>query len=164
MTRHIIAAILFVALAASTTSAFAVKIGAPAPDFTLKDVTGKAVSLSSFKGKTVILNFWSTSCPPCLAELPSLENLHREMGKTGVVVIGVAVERDVAAVNEVLARKKLTFPVLIDPDKEVYFDSYALFGLPITLIINREGIVVERVIGEAAWDSAAMKEKIRNLR
>jgi len=109
MKRHIIAAMLFVALSASTTSAFAVKIGTPAPDFTLKDVTGKTVSLSSFKGKTVILNFWSTSCPPCLAELPSLENLHREMGKTGVVVIGVAVERDVAAVNEVLARKKLTF-------------------------------------------------------
>lgn len=164
MTRHIITAMLFVALVALATSAIAVKIGTPAPDFTLKDTTGKTVTLSSFKGKTVILNFWSTGCPPCLAELPSLERLHRELSKTGVVVIGVAVERDVAAVNEVMARNKLSFPVLIDPDKEVYFDSYALFGLPITLIINKEGTIVERVIGEAAWDSSTMKEKIRNLR
>ena len=164
MTRPIIAAMLFVVLAAPTTSAFAVKIGSPAPDFTLKDVTGKTVNLSSFRGKTVILNFWSTSCPPCLAELPSLENLHRELSKSGVVVIGVAVERDVTAVGEVVARKKLSFPVLIDPDKEVYFDSYALFGLPITLIINKDGTIVERVIGEAEWDSSAMKEKVRNLK
>lgn len=144
--------------------AHAAKIGTQAPDFTLADTGGKPVTLSSFKGKTVVLNFWATSCPPCLAELPSLEKLHREMEKEGVVVIGIALDQEAAPVKEVIKRDTLTFPILIDANKAVYFDSYGLFGLPITLVINKNGTIVDRVIGETAWDSAAMKEKLRKLR
>lgn len=141
----------------------AIGIGKPAPDFTLTDTNGISVSLSSFKGSVVILNFWSTTCPPCLAEFPSLEELYRELGKRGLVVVGVAVENDLPAVKKVISRQKLTFPILLDPDKEVYFDSYALFGLPISLIIDKQGNIVDRFIGEVVWTSPKIKEKIGKL-
>lgn len=164
MTRYLIILMLTVTMLTPATMAFAIKIGTAAPNFTLKDTTGKAVSLSSFRGKTVVLNFWGTNCPPCLAELPSLENLHRELGRSGVEVVGVVLDKDADAVKRIMAHDKLGYPVLLDPGKDVYFDSYGLFGLPITLIISKEGIVVDRVIGEAVWDSPAMKEKIAKIR
>ncbi|HEU0264780.1 MAG TPA: TlpA disulfide reductase family protein [Geobacterales bacterium] len=152
---------LFLLTLVSTASA--ITIGKPAPDFTLLDTSGRPVTLSSFTGKVVVLNFWATTCPPCLAELPSLEDLHRHLLDRGGMVLGVAIDHDLPAVKEVMARKKISFPVLLDPNKEVSFDSYALFGLPITLIISKEGVVVDRVIGEAAWNSPEMKEKIDKL-
>lgn len=100
MKSALTAAITFLLILVMAGLAQAISLGAPAADFTLSDTSGKAVSLSSFKGKTVILNFWSTTCPPCLAEMPSLENLHNQMGKKGVVVLGIAVEKDVSAVKE----------------------------------------------------------------
>ena len=164
MARFIIAALMVISSTCFAGTAFLLKIGLPAPYFTLKETTGKSLTLSSFRGKTVLLNFWSTTCPPCIAELDSLEALHRETATGGLVVIGIALERDAGPVQEVISRKKLTFAVLLDPDKEVYFDSYGLFGLPFTLIINKDGIVVQKVIGEADWNSPAMKEKIRTIR
>ncbi len=161
--RRFAAALFFSLILSLPCAAFAVRTGGAAPDFALRDTMGRGVTLSSFRGKVVALNFWASTCPHCLAELPSLENLYRDLRSRGFVVLGVAVERNPAPVKEVIQRKKLTFPVVLDTDNGVYFDSYGLFGLPVTLIINREGIVVERIVGEVQWDSAAMKEELKKL-
>ena len=134
-----------------------------APDFTLSDVHGKKVSLSEFRGKVVILNFWATWCGPCVAEMPSLNNLYQEFKSRGLVVIAISVDPTEKSVLSFIAEKKPAFPVLMDKNKEVYFDSYAVMGLPATFIIDRRGVLVEKIMGEQEWDSPKMKEKILDL-
>jgi len=144
-------------------SIFAGISGPAAPDFTLADVHGKKVSLTGFRGKVVILNFWATWCGPCEAEMPSLNNLYQELKSRGLVVIAISVDPTEKSVLSFIAEKKLTFPVVMDKNKEVYFDSYAVVGLPTTFIIDRSGVLLEKIIGEQQWDSAKTKEKILNL-
>ena len=142
---------------------FAEASGPAAPDFTLADVHGKKVSLSGFSGKVVILNFWATWCGPCEAEMPSLNNLYQEFQSKGLAVIAISVDPTEKSVLSFIAEKKLAFPVLMDKNKEVYFDSYAVMGLPTTFIIDRSGVLIEKIMGEQEWDSAKMKEKILKL-
>ncbi len=142
---------------------FAGVSGPAAPDFTLADVHGKKVSLSAFKGNVVILNFWATWCGPCKAEMPSLNNLYLELRNKGLMVLAISVDPTEKPVLSFILEKKLALPVLMDKNKEVYFDSYAVMGLPATFIIDRRGGLVEKIMGEQEWDSPKMKEKILNI-
>src|SRR5208283_3625751 len=142
---------------------FAETPGSAAPDFTLNDVHDKKVSLSAFKGKVVLVNFWATWCGPCKAEMPSLNNLYLEFKNKGLAVLAISVDPTEKPVLSFIAEKKLALPVLMDKDKEVYFDSYAVMGLPTTFIIDENGIIIEKIMGEQEWDSPKMKERILNL-
>ncbi len=133
-----------------------------APDFTLNDLSSKKVTLSQFKGKVVILNFWSIWCGPCLAEMPSLNKLYLEFKDKGLIVLAVAEDPAEKPVRSYIQEKSLAFPVLMDKDKKVYF-KYSLFGIPVTFLIDKKGVIVEKFIGERDWSSAQMKEKISNL-
>lgn len=144
-------------------SIFAAASGPAAPDFTLADAHGKKVSLSEFRGKVVVLNFWATWCGPCEAEMPSLNNLYKEFKSKGLVVIAISVDPTTATVLSFITEKKLAFPVLLDKNKEVYFDNYAVMGLPTTFIIDRNGVLVEKIMGEQEWDSSKMRVKFLNL-
>ncbi|MBF0557866.1 MAG: redoxin domain-containing protein [Nitrospirae bacterium] len=134
--------------------------GSPAPDFTLTDLHGSKVSLSGLRGNVVIMNFWATWCGPCKAEMPSLHNLYTEYKSKGLAVVAISIDATEKPVISFIEQKKLAFPVLIDKNKEVYFDSYAGMGLPETFIIDRKGIVIEKIMGEQEWDSPRMKERI----
>lgn len=134
-----------------------------APDFALNDITGKKVNLSEFRGKVVLLNFWATWCGPCKAEMPSLNNLYNEYKDKGFVVLAVSVDTSEKPVKSFAREHKLAFPVLLDKDKAVSFDEYAVLGLPTTFLIDKTGIVIEKIIGEREWDSPQMKEKILKL-
>ena len=142
--------------------ALAVRINTPAPDFTLKDLQGNKVSLSSSRGRVVILNFWSVDCAPCVAEIPSLAGLHRDLKGEGLVVLGIALDADEKPVRELTARLRVEYPTLLDSTKEVYFDAYGLFGQPISVIVDRGGMVREMIIGGVDWASPPMKEKIHS--
>jgi peroxiredoxin len=141
--------------------AFAVKINTPAPDFTLKDLNGNKVSLSSYRGKVVLLNFWSTTCGPCLEEIPSLIELQREFKSQGLVVLGIALDPSAKPVHELVAKLKVEYTNLMDINNDVYFDVYGLFGQPISLIIDRNGVVREKVLGGIDWTSPQVKSKIQ---
>lgn len=143
--------------------ALAVKVNSPAPDFTLKDMNGRAVTLAEQRGKTVILNFWSTTCAPCVAEIPGLNTLYRELSGHGLVVVGIALDGSAEPVRELIARLRLAYPIVLDSDKEVYFDSYGLFGQPISVLIDRNGTVVEQIIGQVDWLSPKIRQKVQNL-
>jgi peroxiredoxin len=154
---------LLFSIAFTAASVFAEMPGPAAPDFTLNDVHGIKVSLSGLKGNVVILNFWATWCGPCKAEMPSLNNLYVEFKNKGLVVLAISVDATEKPVLSFISEKKLALPVLMDKSKEVYFDSYAVMGLPATFIIDRRGVLIEKIMGEQEWDSPKMKEKILNL-
>lgn len=141
--------------------AFAVKINTPAPEFTLNDLHGRNVSLSSYRGSVVILNFWSTTCGPCVAEIPSLVTLQREFKNQGLVVLGIALDPAEEAVRETVKKLGIAYTNLMDSDKEVYFNSYGLFGQPVSIIVDRNGIVREKIIGGLEWTSPLGKNKIQ---
>ncbi len=138
-------------------------IGLTAPDFTLTDMQGQQVSLSQFRGKIVILNFWATWCPPCVEEMPSMEQLYREFKDQDLVVLAVNVESSgQEAVSEFLAKKSYSFKILLDPDAETQ-NTYGVFRLPESFLIDRNGVVVEKVIGGRNWRLGDLYEKISFL-
>lgn len=137
--------------------------GQSAPDFTLNDMQGKKVSLADLKGKVVILNFWATWCPPCREEMPSMEMLYRKFKDQGLVILAVNVEKDGAKlVQSFLQRSPYTFPILLDDDAEVQ-NRYKVFRFPETFIIDRNGNVVEKVVGAIDWTSGPAVELINLL-
>src|SRR4030065_2705473 len=136
--------------------------GSFAPDFTLYDLSGKKVMLSQFRGKVVVLNFWSIWCGPCLAEMPSLNKLYLEFKDRGLVVIAVAEDPAEKPVKSYVQEKGIAFLILIDKDKKVYF-KYSLFGIPVTFLIDKKGVITEKFIGERDWCSPEMRGKISML-
>jgi peroxiredoxin len=129
-----------------------VEIGAVAPDFTLKTLDGSTVSLSQFRGKVVFLNFWASWCPPCRAEMPSMERLHEVFADRGLVMLAVNVEQDQRSVQGFLDKHPHTFPVLFDPEGQAQ-DLYQVFRFPETFLIDKEGKIVERFLGARDWSS-----------
>ena len=116
-------------------------------DFTLKDLSNKDVSLSDFEGKVIILNFFATWCPPCRHEVPDFVELYNEYNDDGLVIIGVAQDREgVSAVKPFAEKNNITYPVLIDDGS-----ASKLYGpiraIPTTLIIDREGNIANKFIG-----------------
>ena len=144
------------------TPVFAVRINTPAPDFILKDLHGNNVRLSDYRGKTVILNFWSTTCEPCLAEIPSLIKLQREFKAQGLVVVGIALDSSEINVRESVVKFMIGYTNLMDSDKNVYFDSYGLFGQPISIIVDTKGIIREKIIGGIEWTTPQVKNRIQS--
>ncbi len=123
----------------------------PAPDFSLTDMQGNEVTLSQFRGKVVLLNFWATWCPPCREEMPSMEQLHQRYKDQGLVLLAVNVEAEgYQAVSRFLPGKNYTFPILLDTAAEVQ-NSYKVFRFPETFVIDRNGTVVEKIIGGRDW-------------
>lgn len=126
-------------------------IGQKAPDFRLKDINGKEVSLSSFKGKVVLLNFWATWCPPCKAEMPSMNKLYEKLKSRGFVVIAVSTDKRPDEPKDFIANNPVGFPVLLDNDLKVSRNSYKAFMLPTTFLIDRKGVIAEKYFGEQEW-------------
>jgi peroxiredoxin len=139
------------------------EVGKLAPSFELRDLAGKTVSLSDFKGKVVLLNFWSTLCAPCTAELPSLNRLAAAVTAGDFIVVAVAIDASEKPVREFLSGKSFAFTVLLDPEKEVFFDQYAGPSLPASYLIDRNGIIVDKFSGPREWGSPDMKNRVVKL-
>ncbi|CAH2715992.1 Thiol-disulfide oxidoreductase ResA [Neobacillus rhizosphaerae] len=119
-------------------------IGAKAPDFELKTLTGETVKLSSLKGKKVMLNFWATWCPPCKAEMPEMEQFYKQAGDDVVILaVNIDPQLDVQGfVNE----NKITFPILLDADDKVN-ETYQILSIPTTYFIDSKGIIKNKFTG-----------------
>ncbi len=137
--------------------------GSRAPAFALAKLSGPGeVSLASLRGDVVLLNFWATWCEPCEREMPAMERLHAKLAGEGLHLVAVSVDENRDTVEQFRKRFGLTFEILFDPDKHVA-DAYQAYRYPETLLIGRDGVVVERYIGPRDWDSPLYEARIRRL-
>jgi len=137
------------------------QIGKLAPPFSLSDVNGKKVTLAEYNGKVVLINFWATFCGPCKEEMPSLNSLFLGLKNDGLIVLAISTDDSEKPVQSFMKEKAIAFPVLMDKDQEVYFDLYGVLGLPTSFLIDRDGIIREKIRGERLWDAPDMKDKIK---
>ena len=119
----------------------------------LVDVEEQPISLESFKGKVILLNFWATWCPPCIKEMPSMERLRNQLTGKPFEVVAINVGESPTTVSSFMLEldTELTFPILLDQDAKS-FGQLGLRGLPMTLILDHEGNIIEKVLGGRDWD------------
>jgi len=119
-------------------------VGMQAEDFRLPDLAGKEQSLSQYRGKIVLLNFWATWCKPCTTEMPAMQTMYDKLRDKGFVVLAVNELEDDARVREHIKQYGHTFPVLMDHDNKVA-NQFGVVGLPVTVFIDQEGRVQEYI-------------------
>src|SRR5262245_33493094 len=130
-------------------------------DFTLKDMHGVDVKLESFKGKVILLNFWATWCGPCRAEIPSLVEL-QEQYKDDLVVLGLSVDDTAEKLLPYAAEFKMNYPVLVGNGREDVQEAFGpLFGIPVSVIIGRDGVIAKKHSGIATKEQ--IEREIKTL-
>ncbi|OIJ15906.1 thiol-disulfide oxidoreductase [Anaerobacillus arseniciselenatis] len=151
LTRLVVLLSITVALGYTFYTTFAdqkdiVSVGEVAPNFVLKDMEGNEVELHDLRGKGVFLNFWATVCPPCVYEMPYMENNFQKYKDQGIEVIAVNFDEQPIRIERFVERLNLTFPILLDPGLQVS-QLYGVRELPATFLIDEDGIVIERRVG-----------------
>jgi peroxiredoxin len=142
------------------------KVGAPAPAFSLHRLTGDGdLSLRSFRGKTVVLNFFASWCEPCKREAPVLERLWREDRTDRLVVLGVDTGPDAAGDGRRFVKVHgITYPVVFDPNAGIASNRYALPGLPVTYVLNGQGRIVGHPVVGPVSDKGYSQQFSRELK
>jgi len=143
---------------------FPVDVGSKAPQFHAHTLGGKQqVSLSDYEGKVVLLNVWATWCGPCRVEMPSIENLYRTYGPQGLKVVAVSVD-DVGddRIDEFRRELGLTFDVVHDSTFRIEKD-YQITGYPSTFVIDKDGTIRKKWIGQADWNSGYNRALVATL-
>ena len=139
-----------------------------APDFTLVNTKGQSVSLSSLRGKVVVLNFWTKTCGPCLEEMPDLAELARVLQPRGdATMITVSIDESAQDATQTLRsvlREEPPFPVLIDADSAVVKGKFGTSLFPETWIIDKRGVIRARFDGPRDWTNPAIVELVDQLR
>ena len=134
---------------------------AMAPDFALSTLEGGSVRMADLRGKVVLLNFWATWCPPCEAEMPDLDALHRTYGQSqGLVVLGVNLQEDAGKVAQYVRERNLGFPILLDVDGHVTSEVYHVRPLPTSFIVDRQGYIRDVWNGQIAREAMLARLKI----
>lgn len=117
----------------------------------LKDLNGRPVRLSDFRGKIVFLNFWTTWCYDCRIEMPVMEKLHQKFKNKNFAMVTINLQESVSQVKQFFKDYKLTFTALLDSDGEVGA-HFRINAIPTTFILDREGIIIGKVFGPRKWD------------
>ena len=127
-------------------------VGKPAPNFDTIDMKGNVWSLSKHKGQVVFVNFWATWCAPCREEMPSMQRLYTKLPKDNFKMIALYNKDKPAVVKNFVTKLGITLPIL-DDQQNIIGQKYGLTGLPETFIVDKQGIIREKFIGPAEWDS-----------
>ena len=135
-------------------------IGQAAPDFTVRD-SDRTVSLHDFRGKPIILNFWTTWCPPCVDEMPSLVQLQKRMGPK-LTVVAVSWDASESDYHKFLRDYRIDLITVRDPKKETA-ELYGTTGQPETFIIDASGTLRRKFVGPVAWTSPEIIEYLNTL-
>ena len=139
-----------------------------APSFTLKDSKGNNVSLESYRGKVVVLNFWTKTCGPCMEEMPEIADLARILKPMGdVAVVTVSTDETGEEANQVLKavlKEEAPFPILMDPDLKVVREKFGTSLYPETWIIDKDGMIRARFDGAREWSSATVVQLVEQIR
>ena len=125
-------------------------------------LVGDSIKVGAFAGKISLLNFWATWCPPCRAEMPSIERLHKQMSGTNFQIIAVNSGEHRSQVASFIEKNKYTFPIYLDASNELS-SIFAARGLPSTYLVNKEGKVIAVRIGAMEYDQAALIKVLKEL-
>ena len=140
-----------------------VKSGDAAPNFQLRDMNGQLVALSDLRGKVVLLNFWATWCGPCRIEMPAMEQLYRTYPRKDFEILAVSTDAQGVAVTRPFQQENhLTFPILHDADFRVGL-AYGARTLPMTFMVDRQGIVRQQIFGARDWGAPEAHQLIQML-
>jgi peroxiredoxin len=132
-----------------------------APDFSRPDLAGGVFTLSEQRGKVVLVNFWATWCAPCVRETPALVGLYRELADEGFTIVGVSLDQEgFDAVRPFATRYDVPYPMILD-DGSLAEAFGGMYGLPTTFVIDGEGRIVRRFLGE--FPVEAMKAELRTM-
>lgn len=137
------------------------KVGGRAPAFSIVTNQGRKITPTSFGGKVLVLNFWATWCAPCRQELPSLSQFQREFSKSGVVVVGISIDKSAQKYKNFLTRIPVSFATARDPSADIS-TKYGTFQYPESYVI-KNGIVVRKFVGEVDWTNANVTQFVRGL-
>jgi thiol-disulfide isomerase/thioredoxin len=118
----------------------------------LKDQNGRLTSLSEFRGKIVFLNFWTSWCLACVIEMPSMEKLYQKFQDKGFAIVAIDLQETDATVLKFLEKYKLTFTTVIDSTGDVGA-AFGIHGIPTTFILDKNGVIIGKVMGPREWDS-----------
>ena len=139
-----------------------VSIGNLAPDFELKTLTGENITLSSLRGKPVLLNFWATWCPPCKAEMPFLQQINDTWKPKGLVILEVDVGEKKGQVETFMTGLNLSMQVALDTDMKVTSKSYLIGAIPTTFFIDKNGVIRQKNVG-GYLSRAAIEAELPNI-
>jgi thiol-disulfide isomerase/thioredoxin len=134
----------------------------PIEDFSLPLLRGGTQTLSNLKGKVVFLNFWATWCPPCQAEMPSMESLYRRLRERGLEFLAVDIQEARDSVEYFITESKLSFPVVLDESGRVS-GVYGIRSIPTTFIVDRDGMIIATAMGGRNWDTPSVIEAFETL-
>ncbi len=135
--------------------------GTPEHDFALT-LDGKPTRLSALRGHVVLLNFWFSSCPPCMEEAPALNQLQKEIEPRGGTILGVNVDQDAADYQKFLQQYNIDYPTFPDPSKNIPL-AYGTTMYPDTYVIRRDGRIDRKFIGAQDWTSPSMMSYLDSL-
>ena len=141
---------------------FDVQAGDRAPGFRLEDEQGIGVSLEDYAGKVVLLNFWATWCPPCVQEMPSLNNTYESYQDRGFVVLGISVDENSEQYSNFLRTAGVSFPTARDPERTVS-TRYGTMKYPESYLISREGKVLRKYVGPEDWGRPEIANYLRSV-
>jgi cytochrome c biogenesis protein CcmG/thiol:disulfide interchange protein DsbE len=136
------------------------RIGNAAPDFTLTD-SQHTVALSQLRGKPVLLNFWATWCPPCVEEMPSLVQLHKQLGDK-VTILAVSEDADDAAYKQFVRDHGIDLLTVLDVKRDTN-EVYGTFKFPETFVIDKDGKIVRKFIGAQNWTAPDIVDYLNKL-
>jgi peroxiredoxin len=133
--------------------------GRPAPDFTVSDGTS-TIHLANYRGKVVLLNFWATWCPPCVQEMPALIQLHHD--RPDLAILAVSIDEDEDEYTRYIARRHVDLITVRDPNQTAA-KLYRTDGWPETYIIDRQGIIRRKIVGDPDWSNPELRAYLKTL-
>jgi len=139
-----------------------VNVGDVAPDFSIKDETGKEHKLSEYRGSVVFLNFWYTTCEPCRQEMPDMELVNRTFRDRRFKMVPISVDTNFDDVKKFYGDLKLSMPMFLDPGKRVA-SRYNVYKFPETYLIDGNGVVLKHYIGGKTWSNLTYLNTIEEI-
>jgi peroxiredoxin len=163
MHKSLICSLALAALVAlSSIAAAPTLVGKDAPDFALKGLDGKNLRLSEYRGQVVLVNFWARWAGDSRQEMPALDRINTTYKRAGLIVIGVSVDEDLQRAAEFAGSMGVSYPILFDTGSNIGRD-YLLQKMPMTILVDRAGVVRYTSVGFKRGDELAYLDQIREL-